>query len=60
MNSKNNNKKRNNHKDMRVKYVNVSIPKPLVDKVDKKIKGNGLYFSRSEFVKEAIREKLKE
>ena len=46
---------------VRKSYVNISIPKPLVDEIDqlilKKTKG---YTSRAEFVKEAIRKLLRE
>ncbi len=42
-------------------YVNLSIPETLMEEVDKviikKVKG---YTSRAEFVKDAIRDKLKE
>ena len=41
-------------------YINISIPKELIKKVDNLIeKGEYGYTSRAEFIKEAIREKLK-
>jgi len=43
------------------KYVSVSIPKSLIDKIDEVIESNEFgYSSRAEFMKEAVREKLKQ
>jgi len=36
-------------------YVNISIPKGLIDEMDKFIKENPQYSSRSELAKESIR-----
>ncbi len=46
---------------VRKSYVNISIPKSLVDEIDKLvIKKTKGYISRAEFVKDAIRNLLKE
>lgn len=42
-------------------YKNIALPDDLVEKIDKIIKKQGLgYKSRGEFVKEAVRNLLKE
>ena len=41
-----------------VKYQNVSLPKPLVDTIKKRIDADDEYRSIAEFVKEAIRAHL--
>ena len=43
------------------KYVSVSIPRDLIERIDKIIKsGRYGYDSRPEFIKEAIRKRLEE
>ena len=37
------------------RYTSVQIPKPLAEAIDRVIDSNGLYVSRSEFIKDAIR-----
>lgn len=42
-------------------YVTVSLPEPIIDKIDKVIKAKGLGFqSRPEFVKDAVRRLLQD
>ena len=36
-------------------YTSVQIPKPLAEAIDRVISTGGLYVSRSEFIKDAIR-----
>ncbi len=40
---------------MNSQYTNISLPKDLVDEIDKLIERSPLYQSRAEFAKEAIR-----
>ncbi len=40
------------------KYITVSLPEKLIEKIDNVLKDYG-YSSRPEFIKEAIRDKLK-
>jgi metal-responsive CopG/Arc/MetJ family transcriptional regulator len=43
------------------KYTNIALPDDLVEQIDKIIKKQGLgYKSRGEFVKEAVRNSLRE
>ena len=44
--------------DGKVKYVTVSIPKPVADRIDYYIENLGFWPSRSSFVREAVLEKF--
>jgi len=39
---------------------NVRIPKPIVDEVDRIVRGSGLYINRQQFIESAIRERIEE
>jgi hypothetical protein len=39
---------------------NVRIPKPIMDEVDRIVRGSGLYINRQQFIESAIRERIEE
>lgn len=43
---------------VKVEWSGVSVPKPILDKIDELIRETGYWASKSSFASEAIREKL--
>ena len=43
-----------------VQRINIRLPKPMIETVDKLVKKNPLYKSRQEYVENAIRERLEQ
>ena len=39
---------------------NIRIPKPIIDEVDRIVRGSGLYINRQQFIESAIRERIEE
>jgi len=39
---------------------NVRIPKPIVDEVDRIVRGSGVYINRQQFIEAAIRERIEQ